>query len=58
MIVRVHGDQVVTCGSCRQFEPIYPHGRGPGFCLAGVMPSGVLFWSETERVCGEWEGLD
>ena len=44
-----------THGECRHFDPIYPHGGGPGHCKIGVMPLGLLFWSTTETACLDFD---
>jgi hypothetical protein len=39
------------CGNCQHFEPHHAHGKATGTCKAGVMPSGVCHWSETQHTC-------
>ena len=42
---------LVQCGLCQNFTPHHQHGKGTGTCTAGVMPSGVCHWGETQHTC-------
>lgn len=46
------------CGNCQNFTPHYAHGKGTGTCTAGVMPSGVCHWSETQHTCDGFKQND
>ena len=39
------------CGNCNNFTPHHQHGKGSGTCKAGIKPSGVCHWSETQHTC-------
>lgn len=39
------------CGNCQNFTPHHAHGKGTGTCTAGIKPSGVCHWSETQHTC-------
>ena len=43
------------CGNCQNFTPHHAHGKGSGGCKAGVMPSGIVHWSETRHTCNEFK---
>ena len=45
----------IQCGNCTQFTPHHAHGKGSGLCKAGVMPSGLAHWSETQRTCSPFK---
>ncbi len=47
-------EKMVICGNCSHWQPIHEHGRGSGYCGAGVMPLGGCHWSETPKLCDEW----
>jgi hypothetical protein len=51
-------DGCTTCGNCTHFTTHHAHGKGSGFCKAGVMPSGVAHWSETEHECDQFKQLE
>jgi hypothetical protein len=42
------------CGNCQNFTPHHAHGKATGTCKAGVMPSGVCHWSETQHTCNQF----
>lgn len=43
--------QPVTCHACNNFTPHHAHGKGTGTCTAGVKPSGVVHWYDTQHIC-------
>lgn len=43
--------QPVTCHACNNFTPHHAHGKGTGTCTAGVQPSGVVHWYDTQHTC-------
>jgi hypothetical protein len=50
----LYGDMAM-CGLCQNFTPHHQHGKGTGTCTAGVMPSGIVHWSETQHTCNPFK---
>jgi hypothetical protein len=48
---------LVQCGNCNSFEPYHEHGKGSGFCNAGVQSAGLYHWSETKHQCAEFSAI-
>jgi hypothetical protein len=47
----------VKCGDCCDFQSFNQHGKGAGRCQVGVMPLGIVHWSESLHMCEQHQQI-
>ena len=53
--LKAEPETLVSCGKCLNFKSHNAHGRGAGYCLAGVDNNFFSLWSETPHLCTQFD---